>query len=356
MKKVIVILALFALVIVAAPVMAHQWGCWKQPNTSVPIRNSGALSSLAAQAINEWNNETCLSLPIVGTHTEISAYDGYYGATGWAGLASIQSYSGCNITHCHAQVNRSYSYSNNGYRGIYCQEIGHCFGLDHSNDGGCMGGGYFYSISSGTGYTVVSHNASDISNMYGCGFAATTDQPLDFHVTGEDDDDESLDRPLVHALWHNNPRSLGETIDLASAIVVAEVTGVWDADDIVIPVEGLNEANESRIPNQRIGFAVGKVLRGQMEDSFQLFHTGNADFVLDGDPPYEVGQRYVLFLTPRPEGDAYLVVSPEGRYEVTTGGALKPVSARDFAQLLAGNSVQAFSDQIIESSGLRTIQ
>lgn len=346
MKRATLLLFVVALLVSTMPVAAHQWSCWRQPNTTVVTRNFGGLSGLAAQAIAEWDNETCLSIPLVNYHTEVSAYDGFYGNTGWAGLASIQSASGCNITHCHAQVNRSYSYSNNGYRGIYCQEIGHCFGLDHSNDGGCMGGGYYYSISSGTGYTVVQHNTNDIASMYGCGGALTPVTAAHSTAPTRDEflDEIAPEQPRVHAYWHNHPRTLAETIDLARSIVVARVVGVWDAEDIVTPVEGLNDANESRIPNQRIGFEVERRLDGKIDRYFELFHTGNEEFVLSGDPPYEVGEAYVLFVTLRDDG-TYLVVSPEGRYRVTEDG-LDPASERDFAEILRGAGVESISRYI----------
>lgn len=340
MKKSILMVLAIVLVATAVPALAHQWGCWIQPDSSVYVRNAAALSSQAQAALNEWNAETCLYVPTVSYHTEVSVFDGYYGSTGWGGIASVESNSGCNITHCHARVNRSYSYSSNGYRGIFCQEVGHCFGLDHSNDGGCMGGGYYYSISSGTGYTVVSHNTSDIASMYGCSSAQSPATPaeLDFSVEDHHDSgrvarEELFNRPMAHAFWVNQPRSVAETIELSSAVVIARVANVWAGEDLVVPVEGLNEANENRVPTQRVQFDVENVLHGEIDGSFELFHTGNSDFVLEGDPPYQVGQLYVLFVQPR-EGDTnYLAVSPEGRYDVMDNGLLLPASEKDFAQV-----------------------
>lgn len=331
-NKLFGLLAVATMAALAVPVFAHNWGCWKQPNRTVYVRNTATYSSQAAAAISEWNADTILSLPVVNYHTEVSVYDGNYGNTGWGGLASIESYSGCNILHGHATLNYYYSYTSNGKRGVFCQEIGHLFGLDHSNDGGCMGGGYYYDIN--TYYTVVSHNINDISSKYsGVPLAVYGD---DEKHAGHGDEADHVSGPKVHALWYSHPRTLVEAVDLASAVVVARVTGVYDAPDIVVPVKGL-ENDEHRVPNQRIAFEVKRSVLGEVERSFELFHTGNDNYVLDGDPPYKVGEKYLLFLTPREDG-SYRVISPEGRFQVTRGG-LEPFSREEFAQLLRGASV-----------------
>jgi len=308
-----------------APASAHNWGCWRQPNRTVLVYNSAANRTQAAAALSEWSADTILNISNRTSHTEVSVYDGNYGATGWGGLASIESSSGCNITHGHATLNTYYSYTSNGKRGVFCQEVGHLFGLQHSNDGGCMGGGYYYDIN--TNYNVVSHNISDIASKYANVPASRV---------GEPEPDDTASR--VHALWYHNPRSLRETMNLANSIVVARVVGVHDAADIVVPVAGL-ENGERRIANQRIALQVERRLKGRVAPAIELFHTGDQDFVLDGDPPYEVGQMYLLFLMSREDG-SYLVVSPEGRYEVTEGG-LKPASTREFSRLLRGVGLES---------------
>lgn len=332
------------MVLVAMPAVAHNWGCWIQPNRTVYVRNTASNYSQANAALNEWSNDTILNIVNVSYHTEVSVYDGNYGNTGWGGLASIQSYSGCTIYHGHALLNTYYSYTSNGKRGVFCQEVGHLFGLDHSNDGGCMGGGYFYSINSN--YNVVSHNINDIANKY-AGVPAVDFEFTDKHE-GHGADVGGEGRPLVHAVWYYNPQSLRELSGLASAVVVATVAGVYDAADIVVPVEGL-EDGESRIPNQRVLFRTDRLLNGKVEREFDLFHTGNDEFVLDGDPAYEIGETYVLFLRPREDG-SYLVVSPQGRYEVTAEG-LEPMTEIGFAALMRGSDVDSLARDLGELVG-----
>jgi hypothetical protein len=72
----------------------------------------------------------------------VHVFDGNYGANGWAGLASLESVSGSHILHAHARINYYYSMSSGYKQGVFCQEVGHTFGLDHSNTGSCMGLGY----------------------------------------------------------------------------------------------------------------------------------------------------------------------------------------------------------------------
>ena len=226
-----VLTALFA----ATAAQAHNWGCWKQPNRTVPAYVTAALSSQANAAVSEWDTKTTLSVPRVGSHTEISVFDGYYGNTGWAGIASIESYSGCNILHGHARVNRSYSYTSNGYRGIFCQEVGHLFGLDHSNDGGCMGGGYFYSID--TYYTVVQHNISDISSKYSGSPAMVSPDAEVASMTPLAGEPHEGSRAV--AFWHDRPTTLVEAARQASAVVRGRVLRIAPGEDLVVPTEAV---------------------------------------------------------------------------------------------------------------------
>ncbi len=317
MKKLSVLAALVVLMLVAGPAMAHNWGCWIQPDRTVTYRISGSNSSLAQAAVNEWDADTILTM-VSSSSNDILVSDGNYGNTGWGGLATIQQYSGCTILYGTAVLNTFYSYTANGKRGVFCQEVGHLFGLDHSNDGGCMGGGYYYSID--TNYNVVSHNIKDIGNKYRNVPASLLFKHGDEHGEG--------DSPAVHAVWYHNPRTLGEVAALSSKIVVAEVASVVDSADIVVRMAGMPN-DEHRVPTQRIGLNLKGALKGEMPSTFDLFHTGNESFALDRDPAYAVGEKYILFLTEREDG-TYLVVSPEGRFKIN-GWRLQAMSDKEFA-------------------------
>lgn len=321
--------AFIVLAMAAAPAAeAHDWGCWIQATRTVQAWNNSTMKAEATAAINDWNNNTVLSVYDVGYHTTISVFDGYFGSTGWGGLASIESSSGCVITHGHARVNLSYNPSSNAAQGIFCQEVGHLFGLTHSNDGGCMGGGYYYDIGTYPGYSVVQHNIDDIAAKYAnLGYSPTTSpaQP-------------AAGAPVASAMWNYRPTSLQDAVANADAVVVATVTGVSAGPDLTMPV---GKDDVDRIPTQRIAFGVQESFTGDLEDEFALFHTGNAKYILDEDGPYQAGQTYVLFLTHRKDG-TYLVSSPEGRIAVTSKG-LQPAAEDGFTTALKGQTLAKFS-------------
>ncbi|HVR97957.1 MAG TPA: hypothetical protein VMW27_15165 [Thermoanaerobaculia bacterium] len=285
------------------------------------IRNGGgSFSAEATAAVNEWNSRTILNISSVSSGEETYYFSANSGATGWGGLARITNYSGCTILRATAQLNTYYSWTSNAARGVQCQEVGHTFGLDHSNDGGCMGGGYWYDI--GTHYTLVTGNINEIGSIYA---NKHDDHPTVGPEAGE---------PVLHANWYHHPRSIRQATRLASDIVVATVDYVTDGDPIVLPAE-----SGGNIPTQRVHFTVKRSRKGSMvaSESFVLFQNGNDHNRFEDDPTYKVGQRYLLFLTPRPDG-SYLVLSPEGRYEVGAKG-LVPAIDEGFAAGLAGASL-----------------
>jgi hypothetical protein len=307
---------------------AKRWGCWIQADRNVKIRNT---TSGASQAVSDWNNLTILNLSSVSSGEETYVFAANSGNTGWGGLASITNYSGCTILRATAQLNTYYSWTTNAARGVHCQEIGHTFGLDHSNDGGCMGGGYWYDIA--THYQLVSGNINEIGSMYATRMA---DRPIVGPQVGD---------PRFHAYWYNHPHSLREATHLSREVVVATVTDISEGDAI----ETHHRAGVQSIPTQRVSFQVESRRKGSLEvgESFVLFQNGNEDNRFDEDPSYKVGATYLLFLTPRKDG-TYLVLSPEGRYEATERG-LVPAAEKGFAADLAGARLEDVISDVTRS-------
>jgi hypothetical protein len=321
-KSVFVVGALLIALLAGSAAQARQWGCWIQRDRNIAIRNASG-GSQAGAAISDWHNMTILNFSYVSSGEEIYVFNANSGATGWAGLARITNYSGCTIYRATAQVNTYYySGSSTAARGIHCQEIGHGFGLDHSNDGGCMGAGYWYSVTNA--YTPVSYNVNFVNSLY-------ANRSLVLKHGG----DHEGDSPRLHGNWYHNPRTLRDATRLASHVVIATVTDVTDGD----PIQ-LSEEQGGDIPTQRVHFTVNRRRKGDLKvgESFVLFQNGNDENRFDEDPSYKVGHRYLLFMVPRQDG-TYLVVSPQGRFEVTNDG-LVPAAHKGFAADLKGASLQ----------------
>ncbi|HEY3107980.1 MAG TPA: hypothetical protein VGL23_04465 [Chloroflexota bacterium] len=161
---------------------AHQWcsgwpsGCfhWDKGGSMIVIQNFiyGSTTTQAEWARQDgWNKIGILYNYSVPYHTDVSVFDGNFGPTGWWGLASLESVDwdwGCfcydHISHGHARFNTYYG-GTTGYggdiQGVYCQEIAHTWGLQHSDTGDCMGKGYFNNLN-----FYGPHNNADFYGMY----------------------------------------------------------------------------------------------------------------------------------------------------------------------------------------------
>lgn len=193
--------------------------------------------------------------------------------------------------------------------------------------------------------------------------------------------------------WAESPESVEEAVESAEQVVVGQVVRVRPGEDIVFRAPEL-PGGVDRIPTEVVTLRVEKSLkegRGGPPQSVEVFRTGGTigtppsqrgnqppeeppagverpdrpdppgdrTVKLTGDPPYERGERYVLMLKPGPEMRvdgrqirAQRPVSPEGRYRVTRGGQIEPVSERaEFARELQGRSLDAFEQQIERGIG-----
>jgi len=153
---------------------AHNWGNWHWDKSGARIQiqsmiYGGTQAQAEAARVDAWNKVPILYNYRVNNHTDVSVFDGNFGATGWAGLASIEStawdwgtWSNTHVTHGHARVNTYYPMSSSYQQGVYCQEVFHTYGFDHDNTGGCMGLGYY----AGSSNVLSPHNVTDFVNRY----------------------------------------------------------------------------------------------------------------------------------------------------------------------------------------------
>ena len=159
------------------------------------------------------------------------------------------------------------------------------------------------------------------------------------------------------ASWKHRPASVEEARDLAKAIVRAEVVSVAPDADLVVPAAG-EPTGEDRIPTQRVQVKVTKGYKGAVRDgqTLQIFQVGGKllpttppdgkqgarveakQLVLEGDPPYKVGEEYVLMLEDGPRG-ALRPVAPEGRLKIERGGTVTAMVDNDATKAVQGRGL-----------------
>lgn len=122
----------------------HYWYCgssvYHYPWLNIYYRNNAtnnapkAYRNIFQSELGGWDGPTCLSF--TNTTPDLTMNAAFYGSTGWLGLATLDSLSGCHVIDASALLNRSYldssSYSTTNVSHVACQEIGHTFGLNHN--------------------------------------------------------------------------------------------------------------------------------------------------------------------------------------------------------------------------------
>lgn len=136
----------------------------------------------------------------------------------------------------------------------------------------------------------------------------------------QNDEPEELantsDRPLLHASWVRRANSIDEAVGQSQVGVLGVVEGVRTGE----PLTG--KAADDVTPTQLIDIKVTKTLFGSASQRIVLFKTGDNQTWIEGDPPYAVGEKYLLLLTPRlgPDGkverDTFIPSSPDARIKL----------------------------------------
>jgi len=115
---------------------SNQWSCWHWEKSTIGTQTAagGYWGTIIGSEFSQWESGTCVNF---SGGSEIVGDAGFYGATGWLGIARILDYDAgaCAILKADALMNQSYldggSYSETADRHVACQEIGHTIGLDH---------------------------------------------------------------------------------------------------------------------------------------------------------------------------------------------------------------------------------
>jgi hypothetical protein len=147
--------------------------------------------------------------------------------------------------------------------------------------------------------------------------------------------------------WDYQPTDLADLVANSPAIVVAEVDTVQRGEPLIIGPSDPETGVPPSVPTQRIEVHVTQAIDGQTPAGFTLFKLGGPGAQPEGSPPYDVGERYLLFLRPRrndadtapnPDG-TWLVVAPDGRLEMLPSGELDATIDGPIAAELEGASV-----------------
>jgi hypothetical protein len=128
-------------------------------------------------------------------------------------------------------------------------------------------------------------------------------------------------------VWDERPDDLGELGEEARSVVEARVAEVAQG-----PPLGAGEEHAG-IPTQRISFEVLSTLDGPDPGPvLRLMKAGSVEQYLANDPPYSVGERYVLFVEPWSlDPGTYVLAAPDGRVRL---------NAQDEAHLFIPGSVK----------------
>lgn len=212
-RKVLTFALLVVVTLAAVPVFAaHSWSTyhWRrtaaQVSPEVVMNITSAWQPYASRVMSDWNASVVIESPwsygaissakrCTSTTGKIEVCNSTYGYNGWLGIAGI-SLSGGHIVKGYTKLNDSYynsaTYNTPAWRRmVFCQEVGHDYGLGHVNEnfddpntGSCMDYTNDPSGTKGTNGTLSneytnSHDYAQLEIQYGHVDAAAISLPFD---------------------------------------------------------------------------------------------------------------------------------------------------------------------------------
>lgn len=146
--------------------------------------------------------------------------------------------------------------------------------------------------------------------------------------------------PSFKASWGNRPASVEALATGAETVIVGRVAQIREGPRAGADESQFHAGDEAGMPTQRVTFEVEDTWAGQAPSRLTLFKSGSQSKWMEEDPPYEMGQRYVLFVTKadRYERGLYMNPAPDGRMGVN-GDRLVAVAHGALAEKLDGTSV-----------------
>ena len=138
----------------------------------------------------------------------------------------------------------------------------------------------------------------------------------------------------IAVAWAQPSFDLQTLVRRSEAVVVADVIATRDV------LQAPSDELHGPPPVQHDLMRTVESLHGSMPASFLVYKPASPTIVLEGDPPYDAGERYVLFVHRREDAEGrfdgtYLTNLPDGRYLVETEG-LQPTSPGPVQARLGG--------------------
>jgi hypothetical protein len=176
----------------------------------------------------------------------------------------------------------------------------------------------------------------------GCALAAGASVGVvDMAGHGTHDHPAPPERPVrtavIAAQWAYRPASVGALARKAPVAVIARVRTVRPGPPLA------DDPYVAPTPTERVTVFVERRLYGRAPDRIEIFKTGSRTEWIEGDPPYAVGERYLLFVRPHKPGGGWLPVAPDGRLRLSPEG-LAPLTSGAVGRALARRPLGAAED------------